>query len=579
MNGLGIESLDGPAVRKSRLAPGWKMKRSLKPGFVVQRRGISALLAVVLASVNAGLPAAAQEAGQRTVPDTARAIHLLARATWGPRPADIEALLAAGADAWLERQLTPATGLDPSLMVRLERFPRATLPVADLIRDHAPPRPREPAQGDSIGRAALTQAERRERALRSPQRILIDLVGAKLTRAVHSERQLEEMMTDFWFNHFNVFFNKGLDRYLIGDYERSAIRPNVFGRFETMLRATAAHPAMLFYLDNITNLAPDSMVAARRQRQTAQPRSRERGINENYARELLELHTLGVDGGYTQDDVVAVARAFTGWTIERNGGGGRMSAMEEAVAPRFIFRPMLHDVGAKSVLGRSLAPGRGMEDGQDVLHLLATHPSTARHVARKLVERFVSDAGDAALEDTLAAVFLRTGGDLREVTRTLFTADRFYATEHRRSKVKTPFELVASTLRVTHADLGPSPDVINTLRAMGQLPYTESAPTGFPASSADWVSSSAMLARMNFALDLSAGRLRGVRVDGSRLSGGATGPAALTALIETALPGIASAPIEARILEDLATQTDGNRRSLGVRATGLVLGSPEFQRR
>lgn len=555
------------------------MKRSLKPGFVAQWRGISAILAVAVASANGASSAAAQEPGQRTAPDTARAIHLLARATWGPRPGDIEALLEAGADAWLERQMTPTTGLDPALIARLERFPRAAMPVADLIRAHAPPRPREPAQGDSTAdRAALTQAERRERALRSPQRILVDLVGAKLTRAVHSERQLEEVMTDFWFNHFNVFFNKGLDRYLIGDYERSAIRPNVFGRFETMLRATAEHPAMLFYLDNITNLAPDSMAAARRQRQTALPRSRGRGINENYARELMELHTLGVDGGYTQVDVVAVARAFTGWTIDRNGGG-RMSAMDAAVAPRFIFRPMLHDVGAKTVLGRALAPGRGMEDGLDVLHLLATHPSTARHVARKLVERFVSDAGDAALEDTLAAVFLRTGGDLREVTRTLFTADRFYATEHVRSKVKTPFELVASTLRVTHADLGPSPDVINTLRAMGQLPYTESAPTGFPASSADWVSSSAMLARMNFALDLSAGRLRGVRVDGSRLSGGATGPAALRAWIETALPGIASTPIEARILEDLAAQMDGDRRSLGVRAAGLVLGSPEFQRR
>jgi uncharacterized protein (DUF1800 family) len=545
--------------------------------------------------------------------DSARAIHLLSRATWGVRSEDVGSVLEMGPEAWLAKQMSERGSADPALEARLERFPAASMPIADLMREYAPPRQPRPAQGDSAGDGAASQAERRARAMRSPQRILVDLVGARLTRAVHAERQLEDVMIDFWYNHFNVFFNKGIDRYLVGDYERTAIRPHVFGRFEDMLRATAEHPAMLFYLDNVTNLAPDSMSPARgraanRRQEMArrigtmsedekealirsgritreqiermeQAPVREPGINENYARELLELHTLGVDGGYTQDDVIAVARAFTGWTLDRNGGRMAPAMGEAPGTPRFVFRPMLHDVREKTVLGVTLPANRGMEDGRDVLRLLAMQPGTARHIARKLVERFISDAGDQALEDTLAAVFLRTSGDLGAVTRTLFTSERFFAPEHRRSKVKTPFELVASTLRVLHADFGPSPELINTLRSMGHLPYAESAPTGFPAASADWVSSGAMLARMNFALDLSGGRVRGVRTDGSRLTQGTATDDALGRFITNVLPGVDPEPIEARVREDLMTQSEAERQTLARRAVGLVLGSPEFQRR
>jgi uncharacterized protein (DUF1800 family) len=572
-------------------------------------------------AARAGVAEPGRDGGRATGEDSARAVHLLSRVTWGVRPADVARIVDDGVSLWLASQLDPGGIAETGLDERLSRFPLATAGVTDLLREYGPERRPRSAIADSAGRTRreLTPADRREMAMRSPQRILADLVGAKLTRAVHAERQVEEVMADFWFNHFNVFFNKGLDRYLVGDYESRAIRPHVFGRFEDMLRATAEHPAMLFYLDNFTSAAPDSMAAASRggaasRRQAMAMRLqamtdsakdalvrsgrvsreqlermeqlmgtplREPGINENYARELLELHTLGVDGGYTQEDVVDVARAFTGWTIDGLGRGPRGMRMGggAAAGPRFVFRPEMHDVHEKSVLGRTLAAGRGEEDGRDVLHLLAHHPSTARYLATKLVARFVSDEGDAELVDTLAAVFLNTDGDLREVTRALFTAERFYAPEHRRSKVKTPFELVASMLRVTAAEFPTSVQLINALRAMGQLPYTESAPTGFPAVSADWVNSGAMLARMNFALDLAAGRVRGVRIDGAQLMAGGEEGTALRRLIEKVVPGVPAGPIEARVREDLAMQQDAERRTLAMRALGLVLGSPEFQRR
>ena len=315
-----------------------------------------------------------------------------------------------------------------------------------------------------------------------PQQLLGELVGAKLTRAAYSERQLEEVMTDFWFNHFNVFFGDGPVRYLVADYERNAIRPHVFGKFHDLLRATARHPAMLLYLDN-------AMSNARR------------GINENYARELLELHTLGVAGGYTEEDVREIARAFTGWTLNRRS----------RPAAEFQFVRALHDDDTKLVLGRQLPAGRGLEDGEDVLRMLSRHPATAHFIATKLVLRFVSDEPPADFVNELAAVFSKSDGDLRAVTRALFTSPRFYETDHYQAKVKTPFELVASALRATNAEFRMTAQLAQTLRSLGQLPYTESAPTGFPATSEEWVNSGAMLNRINFAVALANGRVNGVR--------------------------------------------------------------------
>ncbi|MBX6363801.1 MAG: DUF1800 domain-containing protein [Gemmatimonadetes bacterium] len=483
------------------------------------------------------------------------------------------------------------------------------------------------APDSALARRALPPGAR-------PGQLAAQVSAAKLVRAVYSERQLEEVMTDFWFNHFNVFVGKGLDRYLVAAYEREAIRPYVFGKFEDMLRATARHPAMLFYLDNWQNSAPDTTdprIARPRARLRAfaalspaeqqrlvdegrlRPEQLERlrraaeqmgkrtpGLNENYARELMELHTLGVDGGYTQQDVIAVARAFTGWTIQRPGpragaarlasgprraargalpprGGGDADGTAGADGLRFVFRPEMHDKGEKVVLGAPLR-SHGEAEGLEVLHRLATSPATARHIARKLAVRFVSDDPPPALVDRLARVFLETGGDLREVTRTLFTAPELYAPEAYRAKVKTPLELVASALRATGAEVGLARGPLQTLRTLGQAPYGELAPTGYPAASEEWVNSGAMLNRMNFALALASGRLAGVRVDGTRFlpaDGGDPVPALAAAL----LPGQDTRALQATVRAELDREPATSPAARAARAAGLILGSPEFQRR
>lgn len=293
------------------------------------------------------------------------------------------------------------------------------------------------------------------------------------------------------------------------------------------------------------------------------------GLNENYARELMELHTLGVNGGYTQANVIAVARAFTGWTIDRSGGMKRQGGarMGYGAGPEFAFRAGMHDRAPKNILGRTLPAGRGKQDGDEVLAVLARHPATARHVATKLVRRFVSDDPPPALVDHVAGVFLRTDGDLRQVTRALFTAEEFYAVRHREAKVKTPFELVASALRVTGATLVNPRGVAQTLRTFGHLPYYQTAPTGYPTASEDWTNSGAMLNRMNFGLALASGSLPGVRTEM------AAAPMPIDTVIARLLPG-APRPQLARVVHaELATSGTGSR------ALGLVLGSPDFQRR
>lgn len=399
--------------------------------------------------------------------DQARIAHLLSRATFGVRPEDVAAAQTLGADKWLDQQLHPDRINDVALAAKLARFETLQMTPSQL------------AEMFPIGQQKKPQADSmmQQQPRSNPRRMLVELVGAKLLRATESNRQLEEMMTDFWFNHFNVFWGKGPDRYLVADYEQNAIRPYVFGSFYDMLRATAQHPAMLIYLDNAQSNAL-------------------KGINENYARELMELHTLGVDGGYTQQDVQEVARAFTGWTVSRPGGRGKEQTGEIA----FRFAPRLHDDGEKVILGHHLPAGRGIEDGEDVLRLLSRQPATAHHIARQLIQHFVTDDPPADYVNEIASVFLKTNGDLRAVTRALFTSSHFYDARYMRNKVKTPFELVASALRVTGQP--PNPQVIQTLRSLGQVPYTEQAPTGFPLASADWVNSGAMINRMNFAVGL-----------------------------------------------------------------------------
>ncbi|HEV2446116.1 MAG TPA: DUF1800 domain-containing protein, partial [Candidatus Sulfopaludibacter sp.] len=306
-----------------------------------------------------------------------------------------------------------------------------------------------------------------------------------------------EVLTDFWINHFNVYLEKGADRYLVTAYERDAIRPHVLGHFRDLLGATAKSPAMLFYLDNWQSAganAPAARGGGNRQR---------RGLNENYGRELMELHTLGVDGGYTQKDVTEVARCFTGWTIQQPQRGGT-----------FIFNPRMHDSGAKTVLGVTIPAGGGMEDGEKVLDILAHHPSTAHFIAKKLAVRFVADDPPASLVDRMAQTFLKTDGDLREVMRAMLSSKEFWSVGAYRSKLKSPLEMVASAVRAVNGDVDFAFGLANQVAQLGEPLYRKMEPTGYSNSGKEWLNSAGLLARMNFALALADNKVPGVKVPG-----------------------------------------------------------------
>jgi uncharacterized protein (DUF1800 family) len=462
-------------------------------------RRSAACLALALALA---VPARAGDPGADD--DTARIVHVLNRLGYGPRPGDVERVRRMGVDSWIETQLQPARIDDRAAEQRIASLATVSLPVAELRKGYEVPRQvrremqkRRAELEENASEADIRRARRelvREYAgeMKGTQRQVVDeLQQAKVLRAVYSERQLDEVLVDFWMNHFNVFAGKGPERFLVGAYERDVIRPNAWGRFEDLLLATAKSPAMLFYLDNW--LSADPKATARRKKT--------RGLNENYAREVMELHTLGVDGGYTQKDVTEVARALTGWTIAglRDGGG----------APRFVFRPALHDRGDKQILGQKL-PGGGLEEGEQILHRLATHPSTARFISLKLARRFVSDDPPKALVDRAAETFRRTDGDIRAVVRTIVTSPEFFSPAARGAKVKTPLEFVASAVRASGATVTSARELARRVAAMGMPLYQQQPPTGYKDTADAWVSTNGTLARMNLAADLAAGRVAGV---------------------------------------------------------------------
>lgn len=505
------------------------------------------------------------------------AVHLLKRATYGPRPVDIAKVLEIGAEAWLDSQMRPAHIDDAAFETRLSAYSAATMTPIELLAEYPPPRVLQQQLGeeDSLTPERLRHLMR-EQGVSPPGRILGELASVRLQRAVYSERQLEAVMTDFWYNHFNVFWAKGPARWLVADYESEAIRPHVFGKFEDMLRATASHPAMLVYLDNWRSVGVESQAA-----RFVGRRGATLGLNENYARELLELHTLGVEGGYTQEDVVEVARAFTGWTLDdgrewkrtmRSQPNQRRSGMPKRVD--FEFRPQMHDMGPKTVLGHSFLPGRGVEDGLQVLHMLALHPSTARHLATKLVQAFVSDSAPTGLIDEIADVYLETGGDLGAVTRALFTAEQFYDRDYIDAKVKSPFELIASALRMSGADVGASRRLFGALRELDHVPYMEPAPTGYPDTDPEWVSSGAMLQRLNLGLALAAGQIDNVDLNLLVESSITIDP--VVTVLDALLPAADTRRIESVVRADLEMNANTTRER-NMRTIGLVLGSPEFQ--
>ena len=353
----------------------------------------------------------------------------------------------------------------------------------------------------SMFNAAPAELRRRIEMVNGPQQIIArDLMEGKLLRAVYSDRQLEEVLTDFWFNHFNVFLDKGADRYLVTEYEREAIRPHVLGKFKDLLTATAKSPAMLFYLDNWQSVGPNAP-------QGRGPGGGARGLNENYGRELLELHTLGVDGGYTQKDVTEAARCFTGWTIFQPQRIGT-----------FVFNARAHDRGEKTVLGVTIPAGGGMEDGEKVLDIVAHHPSTAQFISRKLAMRFVADDPPEALVGRMAATFTKTDGDLRAVMKTMLESKEFFSQAAYQSKMKSPLEVVASAARAVNAEIDFAFPLANQVAQLGEPLYRKQEPTGYSNNSQEWLNSAGLMARMNFALQLADNKVPGVKVDASKFA-------------------------------------------------------------
>lgn len=419
--------------------------------------------------------------------------HALSRLTYGARPGDAQRVRAVGLERWIATQLAPDRIDDrrsDSLLSSYRNLDTPTSEITAMYRDvQAAQRQQE---RDSVRSQPAPNPSRR-----ALQQTLTEVASAKLVRAVASERQLYEQMVDFWENHFSVFSGKGQTRLYIPAYDRDVIRPRALGNFRELLGAVAKSPAMLFYLDNAQSTADTARATMRPLRVQL---GRRRGLNENYARELMELHTLGVDGGYTQTDVVEVARALTGWTIDPREG-------------TFLFRPAMHDAEEKTVLGQRLEAGRGIEDGEQVLDILASHPATARHIVTKLAIRFISDTAPPAVVDRCAAVFTAKRGDIRETLQCVVTSPEFFSRAAYRAKVKTPYELVVSAFRATGALPDRTPRSIQIVARLGQPIFGRQTPDGWPDRGEEWMNAGAMVNRVNFGLQLASGRLPGVTVD------------------------------------------------------------------
>jgi uncharacterized protein (DUF1800 family) len=522
-------------------------------------------------------------------PDDKTILHVLNRMGYGARPGDVDRVRQLGLAAYIDQQLHPERIADPGMTARLAGFDTLTKSSRQLADEYFVPAlearkqakkeaGKEPAMADkpdAAGEGKPARTPEEMEAARKSREVIVELTGQKILRAAYSDRQLEEVMTDFWFNHFNVFAGKGATQEYLTEYERDVIRPHVFGKFRDLLGATAHSPAMLFYLDNWQSADPDAQPMRPQGRPGAagsffprpgqNPRAgarfpmppppngaaqnpnapkQKRGINENYGRELMELHTLGVDGGYTQQDVINVARAFTGWTIVGPRQGGS-----------FRFEPRIHDRKEKIVLGHKIKAGGEESDGEQVLDILASEPATATFISTKLVRRFVADTPPPALVDRAAAKFTETGGDIREVVRTILTSPEFFSAEAYRAKVKSPFEFVVSAVRATGTEVGNAMPLTQAVRTLGMPLYMCQPPTGYPDKAEAWVNTGALLNRMNFALQLVSGKMRGVQAGTSPVG---------AVLANDVSPTTAAT---------LAKATDPKQ------VAALTLGSPEFQRR
>ena len=536
--------------------------------------------------------------------DSAR--HALNRLAYGPRPGEVHRVAADGVMRWIDRQLSPRKIDDGPLAARERRFKILDYDSGELARIYVDAqrarREQQRRQGDadrdSVGaQHAGPLPQRMDSSQERGRRLAGAFQELAVVRAVLSERQLYEVMVDFWTNHFNVFLAKGADRFLTPSYIEQTIRPRALGKFADLLIATAESPAMLFYLDNWESVAPgskspqamrlrarplfgarpmfggpplfdpgrDPMRADSLRRQALERAPK--GINENYARELLELHTLGVDGGYTQQDVIQVARILTGWSVARPQQGGD-----------FEFHDWAHDYGEKVVMGVTFPAGHGRDEGVRLLKLLANHPATMHHVSRRLCQRFVNDDPPDGCVDDAVTAWKRSDGDIREVLRAIFRSPDFWASENVRAKIKTPLEFVVSAARAVGGDPDTTPRLAQVVARLGEPLYLHVAPDGYPEREDAWVNSGALLDRMNAAVVLAAGRLPGVTVSLDSVVPATPDAEQLIAQANGAvLSGTMSENTKAVIRRQISDISDPvQARALAV---GLAIGGPEFQRR
>src|SRR5881394_440225 len=525
-----------------------RSRKHLERGKLI--RSLSSLLACVLVFQGSFVSIAAHRSSKKVAAMTAdqRIAHVLSRLTFGARPGDFEKVKAMGVDAFINQQLDPDAIDNTAVIAKLRRLPTLGMATPVIIEQYTPPKPAAVPSPSSAKIAEAMNASEEKPSIqnapqiannpsmpamlnemqadvkkedaagmpaqpdpqaspkptpppKNPQMVVTELQRAKLLRAVYSDRQLYELMVDFWENHFSIFANKDDDRYLLTGFDRETIRPFAMGRFRDLLGATAHSPAMLFYLDNWRSSVPRPYPA-----KDGKPAGVDGGLNENYARELMELHTLGVDGGYTQKDVQEVARCFSGWTIQKPNEQGL-----------FLYRPGLHDDGDKVVLGHKILSGGGIADGERVLDILATQPSTAKFIATKLARRFISDDPPPSVIDRAAAAFLKTDGSIRETLRAIITSPEFFSADAYRSKMRSPLEYVAAAMRALNADTDGDRPVLDFIGRMGQPLYGRITPDGYPDRADAWLSSGAMVGRLNFAAAMATNRLRGTSVDFSKL--------------------------------------------------------------
>ena len=687
------------------------MKMSNKyPRFSLNRIR-SAIAFTMAVSLTAGLllpstfvVAQKREVSSKKLTEEQRIVHVLNRLGFGVRPGDIERVKSVGVENYINQQLAPENISDTVAENKVKDLTSLAMTTAELYEKYPQPgqllrqlqargmlpenlaearenrvkgganatnspntsetekknpgettaMPQTPEQNplENEKYRQLIRDYYLQNGLQQPQRLSAELRASRILRAVYSERQLLEVMVDFWSNHFNVFAGKGADRWLLPAYDRDTIRPNAMAKFGTLLEATAKSPAMLFYLDNFQSVSPNArqggLFRPRIQQQPQLPRidrepareqlrmnrreempritppppqQQRRGINENYARELMELHTLGVDGGYTQKDVQEVARCFTGWTIfaPRGAGAAASALMGEAgrrTAGTFFFNSRTHDDGEKVVLGHKIPAGGGIKDGLMVLDILSHHPSTARFIATKLVRHFVADTPPPSLVDRVAATYTKTDGDIREMLKTIFFSKEFNSPDAYRAKIKRPFELVISAIRTLGADTNGGPGTHQWLQRMGEPLYGYQTPNGYSDAAESWVNTGGLLERMNFALALASNRISGTRVNLSKLTNGPQASEAdktklMDQFLETILGGDVSPSTRATLLKQLNEQTvvsiaapraaiepnretdqssepgpmqrqrprvEANINDPLTKVVGLILGTPEFQR-